>query len=117
MRRLACALALLLGGCSPSYDWREIRAEDDHYLAMMPGKPDALTLPIDLAGMKVSMTMRGARVGDGLAGGIDHLDRDLPGRPQRQPGFDAAAPRQRQLDGLRRCEFVMLRAQLDLGRR
>ncbi|NLD69696.1 MAG: hypothetical protein GX644_12900 [Limnobacter sp.] len=56
--------ALLLGGCSPSYDWREIRAEDDHYLAMMPGKPDALTLPIDLAGMKVSMTMRGARVGD-----------------------------------------------------
>lgn len=61
---LALGAGLLLAACAPSYDWREIRAEDDHYVAMMPAKPDSLTLPIDLAGMKVSMTMRGARVGE-----------------------------------------------------
>jgi hypothetical protein len=64
-RLLAAALALsLLGACSPAYDWREIRVGDDGYVVMMPDKPARMTRPIDLDGMKVSMTMQGARVNE-----------------------------------------------------
>lgn len=61
---LACLAAL--AGCAPRYDWREIRANEDRYLAMMPAKPDRMTRQIELDGMKVSMTMQGARI-DGVA--------------------------------------------------
>jgi hypothetical protein len=60
---VACAM---LSGCAPRYDWREIRADDDRYLAMMPARPDRMTRPIDLDGMAVNMTMQGARI-DGVA--------------------------------------------------
>jgi hypothetical protein len=55
-----------LAGCSPRYDWREIRAADDGFVAMMPGRPDRMTRPVDLGGIPVSMTMHGVRV-DGVA--------------------------------------------------
>lgn len=61
---LALAAAGLAVGCSPQYDWRQIRADEDGYVAMMPGKPDRMTRSINLDGMKVSMTMQGARVGE-----------------------------------------------------
>ncbi|MCM5571371.1 hypothetical protein M6I34_12705 [Burkholderiaceae bacterium FT117] len=60
------AAFVALSGCSPRYDWREIRADEDGYLAMMPDRPDRLTLPIDLDGMAVQMAMQGARI-DGVA--------------------------------------------------
>ena len=60
----AAVAGALSGGCTPAYDWREIRADDDRYRAMMPAKPERMSLPIDLDGIPVSMTMRGARVGD-----------------------------------------------------
>lgn len=56
--------AALAAGCSPEYNWREIRGGNDHYRVMLPGKPSQMTRPIDLDGMKVSMTMQGAQVGD-----------------------------------------------------
>lgn len=60
---VACAA---LSACASRYDWREIRADEDRYLAMMPARPDRMTRPIDLDGMAVNMTMQGARV-DGVA--------------------------------------------------
>lgn len=60
---VACAA---LPACAPRYDWREIRADEDHFLAMMPARPDRMTRPIDLDGMPVTMTMQGARI-DGVA--------------------------------------------------
>lgn len=60
---VACAA---LTACTPRHDWREIRADDDHYLAPMPARPDRMTRPIDLDGLAVSMTMQGARV-EGVA--------------------------------------------------
>ena len=67
-RRLAAALfgLAMLAACSPTYDWREIHGAEDGYIAMMPARPARLTRPIDLDGLKVSMSMQGARV-EGLA--------------------------------------------------
>lgn len=71
MRRFPLFAAVLvacvaLPACAPRYDWREIRADEDRYLAMMPARPDRMTRPIDLDGMAVNMTMQGARI-DGVA--------------------------------------------------
>jgi hypothetical protein len=58
------AAAPTLAGCSPTYDWREVRADDGASMVLMPAKPAKLTRPIDLNGMKVDMAMQGARVED-----------------------------------------------------
>lgn len=63
---LAVLAAVLLAGCAPSHDWREIRADEDRYLALMPDRPDHMTRPINLDGLSVDMSMQGARV-DGVA--------------------------------------------------
>lgn len=60
------AIGLGLVACAPSHDWREIRADEDHYLALMPGRPDRMARPINLDGLAVEMSMQGARV-DGVA--------------------------------------------------
>ena len=65
---VACAE---LSACAPRHDWREIRADEDHYLAMMPARPDRMTRPIDLDGMPVNMTMQGARI-DGVVRRLGH---------------------------------------------
>lgn len=57
-----CAL-LLLAGCSPKYDWREVRG-DSGTVALFPDKPKAAARTIELAGMSVNMTMQLARVDD-----------------------------------------------------
>jgi hypothetical protein len=65
VRRAGAAAGLaLLAGCAPEYNWREIRAADDGYVVMLPDKPAALTRRIDLDGLPVSMSMKGARVGE-----------------------------------------------------
>jgi hypothetical protein len=61
-RLLILASSALLAACSPPHDWREIRADEDRFRAMMPARPDRMTLPIDLDGLAVQMTMQGARV-------------------------------------------------------
>ena len=61
---LLLAIGALLSACSPSYDWREIAPDDVHYRVMMPAKPASMTREIDLNGVRVSMTMWGARVGE-----------------------------------------------------
>jgi hypothetical protein len=54
----------LLAGCSPTYDWREVRTEEGDCMVLMPGKPAKLTRPIDLAGLQVRMSMQGAQAAD-----------------------------------------------------
>jgi hypothetical protein len=51
-----------LAGCSPEHDWREIRAEDQGYLVMLPAKPARMTRSINLEGLTVEMAMAGAQV-------------------------------------------------------
>ena len=59
---LLLAAALLLGACSPKYDWREIRAPDAGWSAMLPGRQSVAERDILLGELPVKMAMQGARV-------------------------------------------------------
>jgi hypothetical protein len=53
-----------LAGCSPVYDWREVRDEEGASLVLLPGKPARLTRPIMLEDLRVDMAMHGAQAAD-----------------------------------------------------
>jgi len=59
------AAALLLGGCDPTYNWRDYSSADAPYRIMFPAKPATHTRSVDLNGMQVEMTMTAAEV-DGI---------------------------------------------------
>jgi hypothetical protein len=59
---LLASLAILLTGCSPDLDWREVKAADGGYTVLLPAKPSSDTRRVDLAGKSADMTMRGAEV-------------------------------------------------------
>lgn len=60
----AAGLALVLAGCSPEYNWREIKATTDGYAVMLPAKPSSATRRINLEGLSIEMTMQGASAAD-----------------------------------------------------
>lgn len=70
-------------GCSPKFDWREVRSTADAYAVSLPGKPQVVTrdLEVPLAGgtQKVSMTMTSTGVGPTMfAVGVAHLPAGVP---------------------------------------
>lgn len=56
------ALAGLLAACSPEFNWRETRSPEQGFSVLLPGRPASMSREIDLDGLKVDMTMTGARV-------------------------------------------------------
>lgn len=56
------ALAGLLAACSPEFNWRETRSLEQGFSVLLPGRPASMSREIDLDGLKVDMTMTGARV-------------------------------------------------------
>ena len=64
MQRVALTATLLvcLTGCSPRYNWRVVQG-NDAFSVTFPAHVAKETRPIELAGAKGSMTMRGAEVG------------------------------------------------------
>lgn len=54
---------LMLAGCSPTYDWRQVEPEQAPVTVALPAKPAQMTRSINLDGLKVSMEMHGARAG------------------------------------------------------
>jgi hypothetical protein len=65
----ACITALLfstlvLTACTPPFNWRDVRFDEQKVAVTFPGKPDTITRTIDLAGTKLPMTMHGVRVKD-----------------------------------------------------
>ena len=57
-------LLVLLCACTPEHDWREIRASEDGFVAMMPSRPSRMTQPVDLDGLRLTMSMQGSLVRD-----------------------------------------------------
>ncbi len=54
MRVVTAALAaILLAGCAPEYNWREVRSAEQGYLVMLPGKPASMTRRILLGESEV----------------------------------------------------------------
>jgi hypothetical protein len=66
---------LALSGCSPKYDWREIKGSSAPYVVMLPGKPASHTRDLTLDGNQVSMTMTATEV-DGATFAV--ADAQLP---------------------------------------
>lgn len=53
---------VLLAGCNPTYNWREVAGPDASYRVLFPAKPATVTRDIDLDGLRVAMTMTAAEV-------------------------------------------------------
>ncbi|CAN5216465.1 hypothetical protein BH11PSE11_BH11PSE11_09580 [soil metagenome] len=62
----AIGAALMLSACSPRFDWREVHGSDAPWTVLMPAKPLTMSRPVDLGGIKVTMTMTAADV-DGVS--------------------------------------------------
>jgi len=83
-RAVAWLLAVVaMVGCSPRFDWREVRSASDGYVVSLPGKPQIVTrdleLPLDGGPQKVSMTMTSTGVGPTMfAVGVAHLPAGAP---------------------------------------
>lgn len=54
--------AVLLGACSPTFDWRDVRMENSAVSVLMPAKPSVATRPVTLKGRQYQMTMSAAEV-------------------------------------------------------
>lgn len=52
----ALLAAGLAGGCSPTFNWREVRVEPTPLTAMLPCKPDKAKREVPMAGRKVELT-------------------------------------------------------------
>jgi len=60
-RVLGVVLLTSLAACSARYEWRELRAPD--YVINLPGRWQTVTRDIDLAGVKVAMSMTSTGIG------------------------------------------------------
>ncbi len=71
---LFCALgALLLAGCYPELDWRELRVENGGFTIMFPDRPKEVTRDIVLGGTALRMHMLTTE-GRGTAFGVGYAD-------------------------------------------
>ncbi len=58
---IAAAL-LTISACTPTFDWRDTRAENGAFVVLMPTKPTVITRPVTLNGQPYPMTMTAAEV-------------------------------------------------------
>ncbi len=68
MQRLISMLGIILvtSGCTPTYDWREVRSEEGGWIAVFPEKPVEVTRTITLPGLSdpLRLTLRSGRIGE-----------------------------------------------------
>ncbi|HEX4844211.1 MAG TPA: hypothetical protein VFV57_11110 [Limnobacter sp.] len=75
------AALLTLQACSPAYNWRAVPNSDMGYVATFPDKPAMVTRTLDLAGLKVPLTLHAAQVeGHYFAVGTVPLQGELQGQ-------------------------------------
>ena len=61
---LAALLALMAtAACSPTFNWREVKAEPSPLKAMLPCKPDKATRKVPMAGREVDLQVLGCDAG------------------------------------------------------
>ncbi len=59
---MALSLTLLLG-CSPEYNWREVKPPGLGYQVMFPGKPESASRDVVVDGQKLAMSLSAAQAG------------------------------------------------------
>jgi hypothetical protein len=62
-RAAALSALLVLGACSPTLNWRELRLDGVPLLALMPCKPESATRPVPLAGTPTELHMHSCEAG------------------------------------------------------
>ncbi len=80
LRNLFIIFGLLLGlsACSPTLDWRTVRADDLLYEALYPGKPSRAEKTIIFDGQKMTMTIEASKVENSLyAVGVINIPKDI----------------------------------------
>jgi hypothetical protein len=63
MQLAALAGLLMLHGCSPTFNWREVRAASSSVQALFPCKPETSTRQVTLANQVVQMTLLACEAG------------------------------------------------------
>ena len=63
LRPVFAAAILGLAACSPTFNWREVRAESVALKAMLPCKPDKATRAVPMAGRQVELKVLGCDAG------------------------------------------------------
>lgn len=58
------AAAVMLAGCSPALDWREVRPTDTGASLLLPCKPASHARELELAGQKVRMVLHACRAAE-----------------------------------------------------
>jgi len=80
LRNFFILLGLLLSvsACSPTLDWRTVRADDLLYEALYPGKPSRAEKAVMFDGQKLTMTIEASRVENSLyAVGVINVPKDI----------------------------------------
>jgi hypothetical protein len=79
--RIAAALlgAAILAACSPTFDWREARADASGMQALLPCRPSYQTRRVRLAQSEVSLTLMSCRAGD-VTWALAYADVEDPAR-------------------------------------
>lgn len=62
-RCAVAALTFVVAACSPTFNWREVRAEPTPLKAMLPCKPDKGARDVPMAGRQVSLEVLGCDTG------------------------------------------------------
>jgi len=63
LRFVFLAAILGLAACSPTFNWREVRADSIALKAMLPCKPDKATRAVPMAGRQVELKVLGCEAG------------------------------------------------------
>lgn len=69
----------LVAACSPTFNWREVRAAPTRLKTMMPCKPDKAARPVPMAGRQVELEVLGCDTG-GTTFAVMFADLGEPGR-------------------------------------
>ena len=59
----ALAAGLALAGCSPAFNWREVRPENTRLQVLLPCKPDKAQKVVPLGGQATTLSMLGCDAG------------------------------------------------------
>lgn len=60
----ALTLALVLAGCAPALDWRDVRPEGTALVAQLPCKPSRHSRTVELAGQRVDVQLMSCQAAD-----------------------------------------------------
>jgi hypothetical protein len=66
MRKIFALAMLILAGCQPTYNWRDVGFEGTNVKAQLPCKPDRTTRDVTIAQTQVQLHVAGCEAGEAM---------------------------------------------------